>query len=72
MRPNLNTIISRHDPENDVIPGMDMRVSWAEANLAEDVLALLDRIEELEQKIEAMQSGSELDESVRIWGSGQK
>jgi len=45
-------IISRHDPENDIIPNMDNRVSWAENNLAEAILLLLARIEELESKNE--------------------
>jgi hypothetical protein len=52
---SLETIISRHDPENDVIPGMDLRVSWAEAELADTIKTLLARIVELENKVEWIQ-----------------
>lgn len=44
-------IICRHNPENDIIPGMDRRASWAEAELAECVLDLLTKIQQLEERI---------------------
>jgi hypothetical protein len=52
MLSNLETIINRHDPENDIIPGMDRRTSWAEAQLADAVKTLLGRVEELESEVQ--------------------
>lgn len=40
-------------------------------DMHEIFLDLLNRIEELEAQVERLQSGSELEESVRIFGAGQ-
>jgi len=41
-------ILSRYDPENDIIPGMGPHTSWAESELAVAVLMLLLKVEYLE------------------------
>ena len=65
----VQKIEGRHNPEFDVIPD-GPRVTWAEAELADAIKQLLIRIKDLEAQIERLQCGSELEESVRIWGTG--
>lgn len=65
----LSKIEGRYDPEFDIIPD-GPRVTWAEAELVYAMRKLLARVEELEAQVERLQSGSELEESVRIYGAG--
>jgi hypothetical protein len=65
----ISKIENRHDPEFDLIPNGPM-VTWAEAELADVIGMLLVRIVELEAQVERLQSSSELEESVRIYGAG--
>jgi cell division protein FtsB len=65
----IEKIESRYDAEFDLIPD-GPRVTWAEFELAYALKKLLARVEELEAQVERLQSGSELEESVRIFGAG--
>lgn len=57
---SLERIINRHDPENDLIPD-GPRVTWAEVDLAEFVLKLVDRVAELEAEIKRLKSDDDND-----------
>lgn len=58
---NIESIIQkiegRYDPEFDLIPD-GPRVTWAEAELAEAIKALLARIKVLEAELQSMKEGA--------------
>lgn len=68
IQPILDKIQRHYDPEFDMIPN-GPRVTWAESDLADAIATLLHRVEELEEQVTRLQEGSELEESVRIYGT---
>ena len=64
----LYKIHSRYNADHDI--GPDAPIHWSVEELAELVGKMIERIDELEAQVERLQSGSELEESVRIFGAG--